>query len=188
MVTAQGEIDILEGVNDHVPNESTLHSTAGCTMPASRTMTGWSVGNNCDVYATGNTACGVLSSDPNSYGPNFNDQGGGWYAIERTSNFISVYFWERNSPLVPNDVKYPGSSVDTDSWGTPTAYFPDTYCNFATYLGPMNIVIDLTLCGYWADPAFNGDGCPGSCIDYVNNNPGAFSNAYFEFNAINVYH
>lgn len=35
-----GEVDVVEGVNDVVPNQSTLHTSAGCTMPDGRTMTG----------------------------------------------------------------------------------------------------------------------------------------------------
>lgn len=37
-----GEVDVVEGVNDVVPNQSTLHTSAGCTMPASGlAMTGY---------------------------------------------------------------------------------------------------------------------------------------------------
>ena len=35
-----GEVDILEGVNDVSPNSVTLHTTAGCTMPANVAQTG----------------------------------------------------------------------------------------------------------------------------------------------------
>ena len=37
---ALGEIDIIEGVNDQSPNAATLHTTAGCTQPATRDQTG----------------------------------------------------------------------------------------------------------------------------------------------------
>ncbi|KAG8702142.1 hypothetical protein FRC08_003671 [Ceratobasidium sp. 394] len=37
---AKGEIDIIEGVNDQSPNAATLHTTAGCTQPATRDQTG----------------------------------------------------------------------------------------------------------------------------------------------------
>ncbi|KAI0759303.1 hypothetical protein BD413DRAFT_287320 [Trametes elegans] len=36
----QGEIDIVEGVNDRTPNQATLHTNVDCTMSASRSQTG----------------------------------------------------------------------------------------------------------------------------------------------------
>lgn len=39
----QGEIDILEGANDVSPNQATLHTGAGCSMPNNRAMTGYVV-------------------------------------------------------------------------------------------------------------------------------------------------
>jgi hypothetical protein len=41
---SQGEIDIIEGVNDVAPNAATLHTSEGCYMPTteiSRGQTGW---------------------------------------------------------------------------------------------------------------------------------------------------
>jgi len=183
----QGEIDIVEGVNNMVPNLSTLHTSANCAMPSSRQMTGTSMGTDCDVYTTGNSGCGVQITNSNSFGPNFNNIGGGWYAIERSSTYISIYFWEHGSSSVPSQVKYPGRTVDTSTWGTPAAYFPNTYCDFPSHFGPMNIIINLTFCGDWAGAVYSSAGCPSTCVDYVNNNPGAFSNAHFEFNALNIY-
>jgi hypothetical protein len=37
-----------------------------------------STGLNCDAYASNNTGCGVLTTEPNNYGPAFNNNGGGW--------------------------------------------------------------------------------------------------------------
>ncbi|KAH7909590.1 glycoside hydrolase family 16 protein [Hygrophoropsis aurantiaca] len=185
----EGEVDIVEGVNDQSPNQSTLHTSANCTMPTGRMMTGTDEGDNCDVYETNNSGCGVALADDNSYGPDFNMEGGGWYAIERTSSYISIYFWERGSTSVPNDVKYPGFTINTSTWGTPAAYFPSTDCDFATHFGPHNIVINLTFCGDWAgnSAVYAASGCPSTCIDYVDDNPAAFTNAYFEFNSLNIY-
>ncbi|KAF8432251.1 glycoside hydrolase family 16 protein [Boletus edulis BED1] len=183
----EGEIDIVEGVNNKVPNQSTLHTSANCAMPPSRLMTGTSVGNDCDVYTSGNAGCGVHLADGNSFGPNFNNIGGGWYAIERSSTYISIWFWERGSSSIPSQVKYPGGTVDTSTWGTPAAFFPNTNCDFSSHFGPMNIIINLTFCGDWAGAVYSSDGCPSTCVDYVNNNPLAFANAYFEFNALNIY-
>ncbi|KAG6375303.1 glycoside hydrolase family 16 protein [Boletus reticuloceps] len=183
----EGEIDIVEGVNNKVPNQSTLHTSANCATPPSRRMTGTSVGNDCDVYTSGNAGCGVHLADGNSFGPNFNKVGGGWYAIERSSTHIAIWFWERGSSSIPSQVKYPGGTVDTSTWGTPAAFFPNTNCDFSSHLGPMNIIINLTFCGDWAGAVYSSDECPSSCVDYVNNNPSAFANAYFEFNALNIY-
>ncbi|TFK51707.1 endo-beta-glucanase [Heliocybe sulcata] len=197
----EGETDILEGVNDQGPDQVTLHTSSDCSMPSSRAMIGYlisavldtcahanndsvprtSTGNDCSTADTNNAGCGVRSNDGSSYGPAFNNDGGGWYAIERTSSSITVWFWSRNSGSVPSDVRNGASS------GTPTAYFPDTDCDFASHFGPHNIIINLTFCGDWAGSAYSADGCPGTCTDYVNNNPSAFANAYFDFAGIRVY-
>ncbi|KAF8888569.1 laminarinase [Infundibulicybe gibba] len=202
----QGEVDILEGVNDKGPNQSTLHTNAGCTMPGSRSQTGTSTGNNCDSAATNNAGCGVTMPDSRSYGPSFNSNGGGWYAVERTSSFIKVWFWSRNAAGIPSDVSGGATSVNTDNWGTPVAYFPSTSCPISSKFGPHNIVINLTFCanlllvaavvvdlsilfsgGDWAGNVYGSSGCPSSCVDYVNNNPSAFTDAYFDFAWLKIY-
>ncbi|KAF9035192.1 endo-1,3(4)-beta-glucanase [Panaeolus papilionaceus] len=180
-----GEVDILEGVNDQSPNAATLHTSSGCTMPSSRSQTGTAGQNDCNVAVNSNTGCNVKFPTSNSYGPGFNNNGGGWYAIERTTNHISVWFWPRNGN-VPSEIKSGSRSANPDSWGTPTAYFPNTYCNIPQFFAENNIIINLTLCGDWAGSVY-GNGCPSSCVDYVNNNPSAFQNAYFNFASIRVY-
>ena len=76
---ARGEIDIIEGVNDVTPNQSTLHTTAGCTQTGAFAQQASAVtGTDCNWAANGNAGCGVLYADRNSYGPAFNQAGGGW--------------------------------------------------------------------------------------------------------------
>ena len=134
----------LEGTNDIEPNHMTLHTSANCAQPAvGRDMTGYvdsschtanvayahtdadrslrrahsnSVTDNCDVAANGNAGCGVEATQPNSYGKSFNAAGGGFYAMERTSSFIKVWFWSRNDPTVPADVLNACTTVNTDAW------------------------------------------------------------------------
>ncbi|TBU64696.1 laminarinase [Dichomitus squalens] len=183
----QGEIDILEGVNDHGPDQATLHTNSGCTVGGTRTMTGTSTGDNCDVNATGNSGCGVTSTDASSYGPAFNAAGGGFYAMERSNSGVKVWLWLRNSGSIPNDVLNGGTSVDTDKWGTPLADFPSASCDMASHFGPHNIIINLTFCGDWAGAVFANDGCPGDCTTYVDENPSAFINAYFDVAWLKVY-
>ncbi|KAJ8516684.1 hypothetical protein ONZ45_g6042 [Pleurotus djamor] len=182
-----GEVDIVEGVNDRSPNQVTLHTSAGCSMPASRSQTGTSAQNDCNVATNSNAGCGVRMTQANNYGPGFNNNGGGWYAVERTSTFIKVWFWPRNAGNVPADVRSGGTTVNTGSWGTPSAFFPNTQCDFASHFKAHNIIINLTFCGDWAGNAYASSGCPSSCVDYVNRNPGSFTNAYFDFAGLRVY-
>ncbi|KAI0344086.1 putative laminarinase [Trametopsis cervina] len=179
-----GEIDI--GVNNVSPNSISLHTGPNCTVPASRSQTGTSTGNNCDVFSSGNTGCGVSAGPATTYGPPFNAAGGGWWAVERTPNFIKVWFWQRNAAK-PGDIG--AASINTDNWGTPVAYFPNTSCDIGGHFGPNNIIINLTFCGDWADApsVYSSSGCPSTCVDYVNNNPAAFNNAYWQFNSVRVY-
>jgi hypothetical protein len=112
----QGEIDILEGINDQGPNEMTLHTDSGCTVPSSRSQSGTTLGTNCDVAVTNNKGCGVRSTDSRSYGPSFNSNGGGWYAMERATAGIKIWFWSRAASDVPSDVANGETSIDTNGW------------------------------------------------------------------------
>ncbi|EIN09353.1 glycoside hydrolase family 16 protein [Punctularia strigosozonata HHB-11173 SS5] len=203
----EGEVDILEGVNDVGPNQATLHTGAGYTMPSSQSAQNgrvsppippWKphasiptlrispriqVGTDCE----GSTGCGVQERSDRSYGPAFNGAGGGWYAMERTSSSIKVWFWSRLDTSVPAEVKNGATSIDTSSWGTPFAYFSGADCDIDSKFGPNQIIINLTFCGDWAGSAYGSSGCPGTCVDYVNNNPSAFQNAYFDLAWMNIY-
>ncbi|VDC00844.1 unnamed protein product [Peniophora sp. CBMAI 1063] len=182
-----GQVDIIEGINDVAPDATTLHTSANCTMPPSRAMTGNITGLDCDTAVDGNAGCGALITEPNSYGPAFNANGGGWYAMERTDTFVKVWFWQRTDTSVPADVKHGAGSIDTGKWGTPDAYFPNTSCDIGAKFGPANIIINLTFCGDWAGAEYNASGCPSTCTDYVSNNPSAFAKAFFEIGSVHVY-
>ena len=92
-----GEIDILEGVNAFSENQVSLHTGDGCTMPntlnqgqTGQVTTGNYDSYNCASYATSNQGCGVRAvGDETSYGPGFNNIGGGVYARE---SVLSLYF------------------------------------------------------------------------------------------------
>ena len=63
------------------------------------------------------------------------------------------------------------------------------------YAGSQSLVFDITLCGQAAGPAFaaacpgkgKGETSTGQCIDFVRNNPSAFSDAYWLINSVIVY-
>ncbi|KAG1747521.1 glycoside hydrolase family 16 protein [Suillus occidentalis] len=181
---ASGEIDILEGANNVVPNQSTLHTSHTYCL-------GSFITTNCDASVAYNAGCGVhLTEDKNNFGPNFNKNGGGWYAMERTLHYIKVWFWERDDPFVPYEIRSGAWIVNTDNWGIPAANFPNsTECDIQSHFGANNIIINLTFCGDWAGNAanYNASGCPLDCVTYVNDNPSAFTNAYFQISSMNVY-
>ncbi|TFK63709.1 nucleophile-disabled Lam16a mutant holds Laminariheptaose in A cyclical conformation [Pluteus cervinus] len=184
-----GEIDILEGANDQGPNEVTMHTGHNCKVPKSRNMTGVPNQLNCDDTKDDNGGCDVDFAENDSYGLPFNKNGGGWYAMERNNDFIKVWYWARNNPSVPREVSSGASSINTDGWGQPDALFPSSdQCKIGDHFGQNNIIINLTFCGDWAGETFKDAGCgSGKCEDFVNNNPGAFKDAYFELAAVRVY-
>ncbi|KZT67623.1 glycoside hydrolase family 16 protein [Daedalea quercina L-15889] len=183
-----GEVDIVS-VNSVPPNLVSLHVGSTCSMPSSRNETGAPQTNDCDVNTDGNDGCGVENPTDNSFGPDFNSAGGGWYAMERTADSVSVWFWSRTDSTVPTDVSSGASSIDTDNWGTPAAYFPNTDCDLSSVFSANNIIFDITLCGDWAGQSsvYSSAGCPDTCEDYVNENPSAFSDAYWDVAAVRVY-
>ncbi|KAH0832128.1 family 16 glycosyl hydrolase [Lanmaoa asiatica] len=207
----QGEIDILEGVNNMTPNTATLHTGSSTTfgfhslLLIDSLVRLRSIGTNCAAYETGNDGCGVQFSDPESFGPSFNYNQGGWYglnlpshndanprhryAIERTNSEIRIWFWSRNDGSVPDQIVFSSShdAVEPQSWGMPAAAWSNDMCDFPEHFGPHNIIINLTFCGDWAGAVYANSGCPDTCENFVNTNPGSFYDAYFDFSAIRIY-
>lgn len=58
----------------------------------------------------------MANNKADSYGPALNSVGGGWYAMERTDDFIRVFFWPRDDTSVPSEVANGSTDIDTDSW------------------------------------------------------------------------
>lgn len=106
------------------------------------------VGTDCNANDNGNAGCGVASGDQKSYGPNFNANGGGWYAMERTSTSISVWFWERTATNVPAAISSGAGTADSSTFGEPFALFVNDQCDIPSNFGAHNIIINLTLCEF----------------------------------------
>lgn len=86
-----------------------IHTAPGCTMPTNYGATGsltasGSSATNCDAVATGDTGCGLRSSQANNYGQPYNNNGGGVH--------ISMYSL---SPLVSVSTAYSFCSFETCS-------------------------------------------------------------------------
>lgn len=124
-----GEIDILENANDEWNGARTsLHTKDSCTIPARvASQSGVVAYTNCSAYTPENTGCTTEmngTSTP-SWGAQFNAQGGGIVAMERslgsTGNGVRVWYWRHGEE--PSNVARGSQSVDTSTWGQPGADF-----------------------------------------------------------------
>ena len=185
-----GEIDVIEGVNLATNDQTTLHTGPNCNMTNyyySDDFTGKLVSSDCYAEVNGNAGCGIEYLGQGSYGAEFNENGGGVYALQWLRGSVSSWYFPRGT--IPSDITK--LSPDPSSWGTPYAYFPlnPTNCD-PDHFNDMNMVINLTFCGQWAGSVF-ADDCGvyygDDCNAYVQNNPADFADAYWIFNSIQVY-
>lgn len=184
-----GEIDIVEGVHNQVDNLSSLHTTGGCSASNDGSFTG-TVGNvDCTSGADGNSGCNISNSnESNNYGDGFNSDGGGVYVMKMDDSGITMWFFPRNA--IPSDIT--NEAPNPDSWGTPYANFPSSSCSMSDHFFSQTAIFDTTLCGDWAGATWESSGCAastgsGSCEDFVANNGGSFSNAYWEVNYVKYF-
>lgn len=198
-----GEIDILEGVNVFNRNQVSLHTGRGCTMPGDFNSNGAMSGSlltsdnfnawDCSSANTGNQGCGVADHRRESYGYDFNNIGGGVYALVWAKDGITAWFHPRYA--IPEDIS--SGSPDPDKWGIPLARFPSTYCDPYKFFYDNFNIFDTTLCGDWAGGAWNyatgqDQSCREitgyeTCQDYVKNHGSAFNDAYWEINYVQYY-
>ncbi|OHW91443.1 mixed-linked glucanase [Colletotrichum incanum] len=186
-----GEIDIIEGANQVTKNIISGHTTPGCRIPDAPQAAGQPLLRDCESPGTNNNAgCNYLppASHPHTYGDSFNAVGGGVYALEWTSEAIRIWHWPRQS--IPRDII--AKRPDPSTWGLPSALFGTSTCEVDRYFKDMSIVIQTNFCGDYAANIWgkDGDTCnqrAPTCVEYVANNPGAFRNAYWEVNYIDVY-
>lgn len=203
----QGEIDIIEGVNDNQYNSMTLHTSTGCsTENTSASFLGTLAHTDCDAYANGNSGCGIVAPATatlnaavgdvrvetckhSTAGAGFNAQGGGLYVMLWTDEGISVYLFPHD--LVPADLN--AGMPDPGSWTTePLARFTGSGCNFATHFSNQAIVIDTDFCGDWAGSVWSESSCPATtgystCDAFVAAKPDAFREAYWSIASVKVY-
>jgi hypothetical protein len=185
-----GEIDILEGVNDQENNGMTLHTGAGCSISSQSdgAFSGTVETDNCDVKAPDqneNAGCSIKHPSKQSYGAGLNDNQGGVYATQWTDDAISVFFFPRGE--IPEDAL--GDSPNPDNWGIPAAKFSGG-CDIAKTFQEQQIVFDTTFCGDWAGNVWESGSCASkaaTCDEYVQNNPEAFTDAYWTIKALRVY-
>lgn len=144
-----GEIDIFEGVNRQETNQYAVHTSGdGCYADFSQPMLGQPGADNCSIGANYGAGCTVKDKNQNSYGPAFQQAGGGAYIMEFTKDFIKIWFKTRTE--LPESMKADAKEINTDELGEPTAYYANSRCNIEKFFKPQSIIIDITMCGVWA--------------------------------------
>ena len=121
-----------------------------------------------------------------------NENGGGVWAMEWTSELINVWFFSRDA--IPDDIT--NENPDPCSWGTPTADFESQYgeCDIDGHFPAQTIYFDTDFCGpeaggrawtSWTDCSVKTN--VSTCEEYVAVNPTDFSEAYWLVNSVKVY-
>lgn len=183
-----GEIDIIEGVHDNEHNQVTWHTGPNCTLTPNANFTGSLVTTNgqpnldCDGNANGNSGCGVVEWSRASYGPTFDAQGGGVFAMKWDEGGIAV--WSFYRAAVPQDIIE--GQPNPNDWGTPVAMLLPGGCDPIANFVNHSIVFDITFCGDWAGNSYATSGCPGTCPEQLQN-PANFVNASWAINTLKVY-
>ncbi|KAI0794475.1 glycoside hydrolase family 16 protein [Fomes fomentarius] len=176
-----GEIDIIEGINKNVQNQITLHSGPGCLLDHSAKSVARITGTKCESSDGDNSGCSYQQEGNNTFGHLFNMQAGGVFAHTLESEGVSVWFFDRSD--IPQDIK--DKQPDPSSWGTPTAFFPNTQCDILSHFLPQQLIFVITICGDWAGAAYSDSGCPGTCEQAVAN-PKNFA-AKWKIGSVRVY-
>jgi hypothetical protein len=178
----KGEIDILEGVHDYVHNQVTLHTAQNCKLTPGN-FSGQVLEDDCYAYGPGGQGCGTVDPSQASYGPEFNQLGGGVFAMMWDVTGVKVWFFHRTS--IPRDIV--GGTPDPTTWGEPSAAAAAAGCDPKEYFKDHVIVFDITFCGDWAGGSSYIDaGCPGTCSDRIMKAEN-FLNASWTINYLHVY-
>jgi hypothetical protein len=119
----------------------TLHTGGNCSFDSPTNLqTGISNEGNTNCNLKNPIGCSVQDT-AKSYGTPFNQNGGGVFATQWTSNFIKIYFFPRNA--IPADIT--SGNPDPSKWGLPAANFDTAYgnCNIDSQFPEQTIV-----CGF----------------------------------------
>ncbi|KAH9937666.1 concanavalin A-like lectin/glucanase domain-containing protein [Fomitopsis serialis] len=180
-----GEIDIIEGVHDNQHNQVTWHTGPNCNMTQNANFTGTIVPNlvcNCVDNFNSNAGCGVTEWSRASYGPIFDEQSGGVFAMKWDVSGIGV--WSFYRAAVPQDVT--NGQPTPSTWGEPVAFLEAGACDPLTNFINHSIIFDITFCGDWAGNDYTTSGCPGTCAERLME-PSNFDNASWRIRSLTVY-
>ncbi|KAJ7731127.1 glycoside hydrolase family 16 protein [Mycena maculata] len=199
-----GEIDVVEGVSLYNKNIYSIHTGSGCTISSSAVSAMTQVGivnsvasggNNCDATIS-DAACGFTDNEATTFGPGFNNAGGGVFALEFDTSGIKMWFFQAGS--VPSDITNLAPTPST--WGTPRMSVPTSSCSPETYFTDLMMVVDTNLAGSFTEGVWGTAGAGGqttSCqsstgvdtaADYVTSHGSAFGDdAQWKINGFYIY-
>ncbi|KAE9988237.1 hypothetical protein EG327_003451 [Venturia inaequalis] len=143
-----GEIDIIENVNEITRNKVSLHTGSTACAINKVPMQGSIVASDCRTLHNGvidnSVGCSVDSGSNADFGDPFNAGNGGTYAMQWTDTFIKTWFFPRGSE--PKSLSC--SAPDVTEFGTPDSFFSG--CDIASNFKEHRIVFTTTFCGSWA--------------------------------------
>jgi len=194
-----GEIDIIEGVNNQINNQMTLHTSQGCTLErqvapkphgnqkvnaaaSGALATGKVLTQQCAFVDGNNDGCAFSDEDNRSHGKGFNLIAGGVFAHLWEDDSIKIWHFARGE--IPQDIE--DKNPNPDNWPTPQAVFTSASCNIKKHFKNHKLVLDTTICGDFAGSKYAGSGCPGTCAEAVAD-PKNFKFADWKINYIAVY-
>jgi hypothetical protein len=166
-----GEIDVVEGVNNGITNQMTLHTSDGCTL-ANQTSnsnrrrdvaTGDLINTQCAFIDGDNSGCAFIDPNTTSLGHGFNIIAGGVFAHLWTNQSIQIWHFPRTA--IPQDIT--DMNPNPSSWPTPQAVFTNNQCDMSTHFHDHQLVFDTTICGDFAGSQYPQSGCPGTCAEAV---------------------
>ncbi|KAG2015586.1 glycosyl hydrolase family 16 [Coprinopsis cinerea AmutBmut pab1-1] len=187
---ALGEIDIIEGVHDNQHNEMAWHTAEGCLLDTEEDFTGNvsikhnGPATNCWAHLPGsnNVGCSITESSRSFFGPYFESQGGGVFAMKWDENGIAI--WSFYRAAIPQDIT--NGTPNPSSWYKPSALLGPKKCDIEKYFRNHTIILNITFCGDWAGNTYEAAGCPGSCRERLMN-PANFVNATWSIRSLKVY-
>lgn len=189
-----GEIDILEQVNNSNFNSSTLHTNTPPGGIPCKMADNLGFGGKNKCYAEGgDKTCGYRKSDwcpyigcgrdmgSDTFGEAVNRNGGGTYAMELTKEgTITVWFWKR-SETVPDFLTMTSNNF--------TGADPRNIIRFTPCPGQFKrqrIIVNNTLCGDWASIEGGSDWTnDAGCRAYIDTHD--LNNSYWIFRSIKLY-
>ncbi|ORY17445.1 hypothetical protein BCR34DRAFT_38423 [Clohesyomyces aquaticus] len=186
-----GEIDIIEGVNRNTQNKQVLHTDTQCKVNGLGQSAPQGLYDCALDSSSGASGCDVNSNAANTFGTGFNNNKGGVYAMEWTSQAIKMWFFPRGQ--IPASIL--SDSPDTTTFGTPVASFQGG-CDIDSRFIDHRFIFDNTFCGDWAGWAYSNDpqckaypslNSQDQCKTFVAENPAAFKDAYWQISYFKTY-